>query len=76
MQIVERMLTAFKFERFTYLIACIVSFFCLMYCAFEYMVPNNIEAAALMFGSSGIIAATVGRMLYLFSECFKYIRED
>jgi hypothetical protein len=73
---IGKLLQMFKMERFIYLGVTIISFFALMSCAC-YMVSakggNQLPIVIGMFGSSGGIAFTCGRLLKMWSDAMQIL---
>jgi len=70
MQVIERLTQLFKFERLVYLSVTGVSLVLLVACAISLLIRDEAGTAELsgLFGSSGLITYTAGRLLYMWSE--------
>jgi hypothetical protein len=73
MEVVEKLTRLFKFERMVYLGVTIISLIMLISSAISLMIKGKAGAAELtmLFGSSGLITYTAGRLLYMWSEALK-----
>ena len=73
---VERLVKLFKPERYTYLIICSISCLFLIGCAILLIIrdiQSNIHIVLGMFGSSGIISYSIGKLLTMWKDAFKAI---
>jgi hypothetical protein len=70
---VERLTTLFRTERMVYLVTTIISLLMLVGSALSLMLRNQAGTAELtmLFGSSGLITYTAGRLLYMWNEALK-----
>lgn len=70
---VERLTRLFRTERLVYLVTTIISLLMLVGSALSLMIRNQAGTAELtmLFGSSGLITYTAGRLLYMWSEALK-----
>ena len=73
MKMVERMLAAFRFERFAYLtlsfIACVV----LLGASVWLFRARETTAALAIFGSSGVLTLTLARMLRMWNKAWEVV---
>lgn len=72
---IKKLLDLFKFERTIYLLVTIISLIVLLICAVYLMISssNQIPAVIGMFGSSGGIGFTCGRLLKMWSDAIKML---
>ena len=71
---IKSLLDAFKYERIVYLIVTVISLFVLFGCALYLIFTNQSIAAVIgMFGSSGAITYTAGRVLRMWSEALRIL---
>lgn len=70
---VERLTKLFRTERMVYLITTIISLLMLVGSALSLMLRNQAGTAELtmLFGSSGLITYTAGRLLFMWNEALK-----
>ncbi len=75
MDVVERLTKLFKFERLVYLGVTVISLIMLLACGLSLIVKGQTSAAelTLLFGSSGLITYTAGRLLLMWNEALKRI---
>lgn len=73
LEAVERLTKLFRTERMVYLITTMISLLMLVGSAMSLMVRNQAGTAELtmLFGSSGLITYTAGRLLYMWNEALK-----
>jgi len=73
LEAVERLTKLFRTERMVYLVTTIISLLMLVSSAVSLMVRNQAGTAELtmLFGSSGLITYTAGRLLYMWNEALK-----
>ena len=73
LEAVERLTKLFRTERMVYLITTLVSLLMLVGSALSLMLRNQAGAAELtmLFGSSGLITYTTGRLLFMWNEALK-----
>lgn len=75
MAMVRQLLELFRFERTVYLSITIACVFVLIFCAFALL--RNKEAGTMeitaLFGSSGAITYTTGRILKMWSDAIKLL---
>lgn len=73
LEAVERLTKLFKTERMVYLGTTIISLLMLIGSALSLMLRDQAGAAELtmLFGSSGLITYTAGRLLFMWSEALK-----
>jgi hypothetical protein len=73
LEAVERLTRLFRTERMVYLTTTMISLLMLVGSALSLMVRNQAGTAELtmLFGSSGLITYTAGRLLYMWSEALK-----
>ena len=73
MAVVKELTELFKFERMVYLAVTILSLAMLVGSALSLMVKNQAGAAELtmLFGSSGLITYSTGRLLFMWNEALK-----
>jgi hypothetical protein len=76
LEAIKRLLDLFKFERIVYIAITLLSLIILIGCAF-YMIfkggTNQLPAVISMFGSSGGIGFTCGRLLKMWSDAIKIL---
>lgn len=72
-EVIERLTNLFKTERMVYLIATLISLFMLVGSGLSLMINKHAGAVELtmLFGSSGLITYTTGRLLFMWSEALK-----
>lgn len=73
MRMVERMLEAFKFERFAYLTLSFVACLVLLGASIWLFRSKQTSAAIAIFGSSGVLTFTLARMLRLWNQAWKLV---
>ena len=73
MRMVERMLAAFRFERFAYLTMSFIACLVLLGASIWLFKSNNIPAALAIFGSSGVLTITLARMLSMWNQAWKLV---
>lgn len=75
LEVVKELTNLFKFERMVYLVITVLSFFMLLSSAVSLMVKGQAGPAelTLLFGSSGSITYTAGRLLFMWNEALKRI---
>lgn len=73
MAVVRELTELFKFERMVYLGVTILSLVMLVGSALSLMINNKAGAAelTLLFGSSGLITYSTGRLLFMWNEALK-----
>lgn len=73
LEAVERLTKLFRTERMVYLVTTIISLIMLVGSALSLMLRNQAGTAELtmLFGSSGLITYTAGRLLYMWNEALK-----
>lgn len=73
METVERLTQLFKTERMVYLIITIISLLMLVGSGLSLIIRNKAGTPELttLFGSSGLITYTAGRLLFMWSEALK-----
>jgi len=73
MEVVKELTNLFKFERMVYLGVTIISLIMLMGSALSLMIKDQAGAAELtmLFGSSGLITYSAGRLLFMWNEALK-----
>lgn len=71
--VVKELTSLFKFERMVYLTVTILSLLMLMGAAFSLILRDKAGTAELsmMFGSSGLITYSTGRLLFMWNEALK-----
>ena len=75
MDALDRLMRMFALERYVYLALTGVSFVLLIYTAYLLVVSERANTAALVgiFGSSGLIAASSGRISWFFNKAFNLV---
>lgn len=75
LEVVKKLTELFKFERMVYLIITIISLIMLVISAISLMIAGKAGTIELsmLFGSSGLITYTAGRLLYMWNEALKRI---
>ena len=73
LEVVKELTNLFKFERMVYLVITILSLIMLMSSAVSLMIKGQTAPAELtmLFGSSGSITYTAGRLLFMWNEALK-----
>jgi len=73
LEVVERLTQLFKFERMVYICVNLISLVMLFGSALSLMLKGKGEIAELstLFGSSGMITYSTGRLLYMWNEALK-----
>lgn len=73
LEAVERLTKLFRTERMVYLVTTMISLLMLVGSALSLMVRNQAGTPELtmLFGSSGLITYTAGRLLYMWNEALK-----
>lgn len=73
MDVVERLTNLFRFERMIYLGITIISLIMILASGISLLINSNAGAAelSLLFGSSGAITYTTGRLLFMWNEALK-----
>src|SRR5260221_8715667 len=69
----ERLLKLFQMERYAYLSATLLALAFLMGTAIILVVKESYALAFGMFGATGVITFTIGRILYLWNNVFQAI---
>jgi hypothetical protein len=71
----DRLMRMFAFERILYLICSIVSFILLIICLYNLMDTGAVKVPqlAMIFGASGLIAASAARVSYFLNKSFDLI---
>jgi hypothetical protein len=75
LQVVERLATVFRFERFVYLAGTTVTLIILLAAAVVTIVhkePTPYEWG-LMFGSSGLVAGSTGSIIYMWNRSISVV---
>ena len=73
MRMVERMLAAFRFERFAYLILSFIACLVLLGASVWLFKSRDTTAALAIFGSSGVLTLTLARLLYMWNQAWKLV---
>ena len=75
MDAVERLTKLFRHERLVYLLATAISVFMLLACAAKLLLQGKArpEELAILFGSSGLITVTAGRLLRMWSQALQLL---
>ena len=75
MEVVRELTELFRFERMVYLGVTILSLAMLVGSALSLMIKNQAGTAELtmLFGSSGLITYSTGRLLFMWNEALKYL---
>ncbi|KPK43538.1 MAG: hypothetical protein AMK74_06770 [Nitrospira bacterium SM23_35] len=73
LEVVKELTNLFKFERMVYLVITLLSLIMLMSSAVSLMLKGHAGPAELtmLFGSSGSITYTAGRLLFMWNEALK-----
>lgn len=71
----DRLMRMFAFERILYLVCAIVSFVLLIICLISWMQSATISVPqlAMIFGASGLIAASAARVSFFLNKSFDLI---
>lgn len=78
MEVVEKLTKLFKFERLVYLGVTIISLIMLLASGVSLIIKGQAGTAelSLLFGSSGLITYTAGRLLFMWNEALKRLMPD
>lgn len=78
LDVVERLVTIFKVERFVYLTITVISFLLLFGVAVRMFIQGTAQIAewGLLFGSSGLISFTANRILQMYSEALRMVASE
>lgn len=78
MQMVERIVKLFQLERRVYLVATVVCCLFLVFVAVSLLIRSTESTGVViaMFGSSGVVAFSVGRTLYMFNKALSAVLGD
>jgi hypothetical protein len=73
MEVVKQLTELFRFERMVYLSVTILSLIMLMSSALSLMIRDKAGSPELtmLFGSSGLITYSAGRLLFMWNEALK-----
>ena len=73
MEVVKKLTELFKFERMVYLGITVVSLLVIISCGIALYIRDQVQFAelSLLFGSSGAITYTAGRLLFIWNEALK-----
>lgn len=73
MDVVERLTNLFRFERMVYLGITIISLIMILASGISLLINGKAGTAelSLLFGSSGTITYTAGRLLFMWNEALK-----
>jgi hypothetical protein len=73
MEVVEKLTKLFKFERMVYLGVTVISLIMLLASGVSLIIKGQAGMAelSLLFGSSGLITYTAGRLLFMWNEALK-----
>lgn len=77
--LVRGLVDIFKVEKWLYNLTTVLSFLFLFICAIVMLARGfceNIYLVYGMFGSSGVIALTSGRLLKMWNDVIKFVREN
>lgn len=71
----DRLMRMFAFERILYLVCAIVSFILLIICLISWMQNEviSVPQLAMIFGASGLIAASAARVSFFLNKSFDLI---
>ena len=71
----DRLMRMFAFERILYLVCAIVSFILLIICLISWMQSQviSVPQLAMIFGASGLIAASAARVSFFLNKSFDLI---
>jgi len=71
----DRLMRMFAFERILYLVCAIVSFVLLIVCLISWMQSQviSVPQLAMIFGASGLIAASAARVSFFLNKSFDLI---
>lgn len=72
---IKELLALFKMERIVYVIISITAFVTLLFCAIFTLIKNqdNYPAILGLFGSTGGVGYTAGRLLKMWGDAVEYI---
>ncbi len=75
LQVVERLTELFKFERYVYLGVTLTSLIVLLASGISLIIKDDSSAAVLtlLFGSSGLITYSTGRLLRMWNEALRTV---
>ena len=73
MRMVERMLIAFRPERFAYLSLCVIACVVLLVSSVKLLADGQTTTAYALFGSSGVMTVTLGLVLRMWNRAWKLI---
>ena len=78
MEVVEKLTKLFQFERMVYLGVTVISLIMLLASGVSLMIKGQAGKAelSLLFGSSGLITYTAGRLLFMWNEALKRLMPD
>lgn len=73
MEVIKELTNLFKFERMVYLGVTIISLIMLIGSALSLMIKNQagIAELSMLFGSSGLITYSAGRLLFMWNEALR-----
>ena len=73
MEVVEKLTNLFKFERMVYLGVTVISLIMLLSSGISLLIKGEAGSAelTLLFGSTGTITYTAGRLLFMWNEALK-----
>lgn len=72
-RMVERMLAAFRFERFAYLALSFIACLVLLGASIWLFMSKDTTAALAIFGSSGVLTLALARMLTMWNQAWKLV---
>lgn len=73
MKMVERMLLAFRPERYAYLLLCVIACAVLLWSSIQLLAKGETTQALAILGSSGVMAVALGRVLHMWNQAFRLI---
>lgn len=78
LEAVKTLISIFRLERITYLIITVLSLFMLLIAASMVMLKGNRDIAILgaLFGSSGLITYSLGRLLRMWDQALALLMRD
>jgi hypothetical protein len=70
---IKELTKIFKYERYIYNTTTVISFFALLICAIYLFMKGDIQYVIGMFGSTGIIAFTCGKIFKMWGDAINLI---
>ena len=78
LEVVERLATLFRIERFVYLAITAISFLLLLGVAVRMFIQDTTQIVewGLLFGSSGLITITANRVLQIWTQALRMVASE